>query len=662
MSNPREASASPESEGVVRRMPADLANQIAAGEVVERPASAVKELVENAIDAKAQRIRVDLEDGGLKLIRVSDDGVGMTRADAALCVERHASSKLTHRSQLFAISTLGFRGEALPSIASVSRFTLLTKPRGAIGGTRVHIEGGGAPQVTDASSPPGTEVAVRDLFYNTPARLKFLRTATTEVRHVIEVVERLALPHPEIAFQVTHNGRTLLDYPAVASGMDRIHSILGDPESRGMYALEQAEQDGVKATGYFGQPAVNRRTNAGMWTFVNGRYVRDRSVQSAIRTAYEGLIDRSRFPLAVLFLEVPVRAVDVNVHPMKTEVRFHDSQSVFRASRRAFVQSLAACPWRPQADASLASQRVAAVVTASGPVPTQTSLPSVQQNWYSSARLDSTESPGHSAIPGSASRTTPGATSTRNYVLRSEEPASPPQMAEPVSDLWTAASDELIVPPALDDSGPLAARRGSRDESLPRGFFENLHYIGTFKATYLLASDGPSLIVVDQHAAHERITYEKLRVSWQSRRAEAQPLLVPRVMSFDSLRTAILIDQLPFFQTLGFDLEPFGGQDFALKSVPAMLHGASVDALLRDALDELGETGNSRRIDQAVDAVLIRMACHGSVRAGQTLSGEQVLALFRELDRIDFGANCPHGRPVWFRMTLAEIEKRFDRR
>lgn len=660
MSNPSEASASIESEGIVRRMPTDLANQIAAGEVVERPASAVKELVENAIDAGARRVRVDLEEGGLKLIRVSDDGSGMSRSDAALCVERHASSKLTHRSQLFAISTLGFRGEALPSIASVSRFTLLTKPRGAIGGTRVQIEGGGPPLVIDASSPPGTEVAVRDLFYNTPARLKFLRADTTEVRHVVEVVQRLSLPHPDISFQVTHNGRTLLDYPAVSSGMDRIHSVLGDPDSRGVYALEPAEQDGVKASGYFAQPAVSRRTNAAMWMFVNGRYVRDRSIQSAIRVAYEGLIDRSRFPVAVLFLQVPVRAVDVNVHPMKTEVRFHDSQAVFRASRRTFVLSLAACPWRPSAPDSPCSGPTLPVSMVSGPVPVQAALPAVQQNWYASQRVGESVAPRPPSPAGSLEPPLHHV-APRNYVLRDDPTPSGPGQSENSLNVSVAGTDDRtssLTPDARERLTP----QSSRGDGLPRGFFESLHFIGTFKANYLLASDGPSLVVVDQHAAHERITYEKLRISWRSRRAEAQPLLVPRIISLDSLRTAILLDHLPFFNALGFQLEPFGGQDFALKSVPAMLQGASVDALLRDALDELAETGSSRRIDQAIDAVLIRIACHSSVRAGQTLSGEQVLALFRELDRIDFGANCPHGRPVWFRMTLAEFEKRFDRR
>ncbi len=637
-------------------MPADLSNQIAAGEVVERPASAVKELVENAIDAGARRIRIDLEDGGLKLIRVSDDGSGMGRIDAALCIERHASSKLTHRSQLFAIGTLGFRGEALPSIASVSRFSLLTKPHGAIGGTRVVIEGGQAPLVSDASSPPGTEVTVRDLFYNTPARLKFLKSQTTELRHVVEVIERLALPHPHVGFALTHNGRMLLEHPPVTDHLDRIVSVLGRDEAKGLYTLDPAEQDGVQASGFYGQPAISRRTNNGMWVFVNGRYVRDRAIQSAIRVAYEGLIDRSRYPVGVVFLKVPVRAVDVNVHPMKIEVRFHDAQAVFRATRRAFVQSLASSPWRPQAaDAPLLTAPTGPIPRGLvGPAAVQMALPEAGQQVY--------RAPASGPV-GPISERLP----SRSYVLqdspgdaRDNAPATGASSPGTAQDSGAAASARSAASVLSSAIAPAAALPIG---STPRaGYFESLHYIGTFNATYLLASDGPHLVVVDQHAAHERITYEALRSSWSQRRAERQPLLIPRVVSFDSLRAAVLAEHLEFFDALGYSIEPFGGQDFALKAVPALLVQGSHDALLRDALDELADSGHSRRVDQAVDNVLIRMACHGSVRAGQTLSPEQVLALFRDLDRIDFGANCPHGRPVWFQMGLPEIEKRFDRR
>ena len=306
-------------------MPEDLANQIAAGEVVERPASAVKELVENALDAGATRIRVELERGGLERIRIVDDGCGMTADDSRLCIERHATSKLTDKAQLFAIGTFGFRGEALPSIASVSRFALTTKPHGALGGTRVRVDGGVVVEVADAGCPPGTEIEVQDLFFNTPARLKFLKQETTELRHVTESVQRIALAHPNVHITVAHNGRTYLDFPRVTNLAERLLVVLGRDDASMVYPLEPAEQDGVRCTGFFGQPTLSRRTSATIWTFVNGRFVRDKTVMSAIRVGYDSMIDRGRYPVALLELEVALDAVDVNVHQMKTEVSFHDT-------------------------------------------------------------------------------------------------------------------------------------------------------------------------------------------------------------------------------------------------------------------------------------------------------------------------------------------------
>lgn len=592
----------------VSRMPDDLANQIAAGEVVERPASAVKELVENAIDAGARRVRVDLEEGGLRLIRVTDDGCGMDRSDAALCVERHATSKLTSPDQLFEISTLGFRGEAIPSIASVSRFRMLTKPHGELGGTRVVVDGGAPAEISDAGCPAGTEIEVRELFFNTPARLKFLKTRSTELKHSIEAVQRLALPNPGIGFVVTHNGRTVVELPAVEAWSDRVYGVVGDADARQLYEARPAEQDGASCTGFYGAPSLTRRTSAGVWTFVNGRFVRDRTITSAIRAGYEGMLDRGRHPVVVLAIQVPPRAVDVNVHPMKIEVRFHDASSVFRAVRRAIATSLADAPW------------VGDELRSSGDAkPT--------------ADSDGTPGPTQEHIP------------VRSYTLHTTRTFEPGARAVAAPDALTHRL------PAPADSAPPEA-----------GFFASLHYIGSFRGTYLLANDAHGLVVVDQHAAHERITFEVLRRAWTERRRERQPMLFPAVLHLDSLRSALLADHVAFFETVGFEIEPFGGTDWALKAVPSILARARADALIRDALDELAEAGGSTRIEEAADAVLLRMACHGSVRAGDSLTEREVHALFEQLDRIDFGGNCPHGRPVYFRMTLDELERRFERR
>jgi DNA mismatch repair protein MutL len=607
-------------------MPEDLANQIAAGEVVERPASAVKELVENALDAGATRIRVELERGGLERIRIVDDGCGMTADDARLCIERHATSKLTDKAQLFAIGTFGFRGEALPSIASVSRFALTTKPHGALGGTRVRVDGGVVVEVADAGCPPGTEIEVQDLFFNTPARLKFLKQETTELRHVTESVQRIALAHPNVHITVAHNGRTYLDFPRVTNLAERLLVVLGRDDASMVYPLEPAEQDGVRCTGFFGQPTLSRRTSATIWTFVNGRFVRDKTVMSAIRVGYDSMIDRGRYPVALLELEVALDAVDVNVHPMKTEVRFHDTQAVFRAVRRSIAQSVSAAPWVPLGAPTFAPARPPERSDAIGsaPVPEQVGLPVKSYSLH------------RSVSGGSASR----------YGWSGD--------AEPVAVV--AASG------ARTEHASTLSLRLPEPEDGGATFFQALTYLGHLRGTYLLAADAAGLVVVDQHAAHERITFEVLRLAWRDRRTQSQPMLVPQVLELDPVRAGTLTDALEFFARLGFEIEPFGGTDFALKAAPAVLTGRKLVPMIYDTLDELAEHGNSDRLTAAVDAILVRMACHGSIRAGDTLTADEVFALFRDLDRVDFGANCPHGRPVYFRMSIEELETRFERR
>lgn len=612
-------------------MPDDLADQIAAGEVVERPASAVKELVENAIDAEATRIRVELEEGGLRLLRVTDDGVGMIPDDAERCVLRHATSKIVSKEDLFAIGTLGFRGEALPSIASVSRFSLLTRARGTAEGTRVVIEGGRLVEVCAAGAPPGTEVTVRELFFNTPARLKFLKARSTELKHVVETIQRLAFAYPGIGFVLVHNGRSVLDLPPVTRPSDRVFAILGSKEAEGLFELEPAEQDGASCGGFFSMPTLSRRNNSGIWAFVNGRFVRDNTIMAAVRQGYQGMVDRGRSPIAILHISVPPSAVDVNVHPAKTEVRFHDSSAVFRAVRRSIANSLASAPWVPRAEGPDAGEE--------------------REVWRSGV----TE---NARVPRDASNeplTSQIALPVRSYTLHGPEWGSGRVTSEvPVSVSRTGFGEERR------DAEPAPAQAST--PSPDAGYFEGLHYVGCIHNAYLLASDGRGLVVVDQHAAHERITFERLRTGWRERRYSAQPLLVPRVLSLDATRAAVLADNLEFFAALGFEIEPFGGCDFALKSAPAVLRSGAHEAILIDAIDELGETGHSGRVDEAIDAVLLRMACHGSIRAGDRVGVDEVYRLFRELDQVDFGANCPHGRPVYFRMSLEELETRFERR
>lgn len=606
----------------VFRMPEDLANQIAAGEVVERPASALKELIENAIDAGATHIKVDIEEGGLRLLRVTDDGSGMSEADAVAAMERHATSKLRSADDLFRISTLGFRGEALPSIASVSRFEMVTKLHGALEGIRLRVEGGGQPVVEPAGCPAGTQITIRDLFFNTPARLKFLKTRGTEVKHCIEAVQHLALARPEVGFTVVSEGRTVLDWPAVADRAGRIFSYFGRPDADQIHPTEVAVLGPVSASGFIGEPSLSRRTSAQVITFVNGRYVRDRLLASAVRVAYQHLVDRARYPVSVLYLELPYDAVDVNAHPMKTEVRFHQPDEAFRAIRRAVSNTLAAAPWVRRAPTNGATQP--ATSAPAGPV---------------AQPLDF--APALSSL------------SAFDLAPLTHQPAR-------TYRLDRGSERGLSFAPAPERPAPVS--RPADAPTHARGFFSALHYLAAFKATYLLAADGDGLVVVDQHAAHERITFEALRLSWKRERLPQQPMLIPAILTFSAVQSAVLEAHLDFFEALGFELEPFGGNDFALKAVPAIFLKARHHKLLQDAIEELAETGQSARVEEAFDAVLSRMACHGSVRAGDNLSHDEVRRLFADLDAVDFGANCPHGRPVWFRMTLAELETRFGRR
>lgn len=606
----------------VFRMPEDLANQIAAGEVVERPASALKELIENAIDAGATHIKVDLEEGGLRLLRVTDDGSGMSEADAVAAMERHATSKLRSADDLFRISTLGFRGEALPSIASVSRFEMVTKLHGALEGIRLRVEGGGQPVVEPAGCPAGTQMTIRDLFFNTPARLKFLKTRGTEVKHCIEAVQHLALARPEVGFTVVSEGRTVLDWPAVADRAGRIFSYFGRPDADQIHPTEVAVLGPVSASGFIGEPSLSRRTSAQVITFVNGRYVRDRLLASAVRVAYQHLVDRARYPVSVLYLELPYDAVDVNAHPMKTEVRFHQPDEAFRAIRRAVSNTLAAAPWVRRAPSFGTTQQTTQEPT--GPVPQPLDFAPALSSLSAFDLAPLTHQP------------------ARTYRLD------------------RGSERGLSFAPAPERPGPVS--RPAEAPTHARGFFSALHYLAAFKATYLLAADGDGLVVVDQHAAHERITFEALRLSWKRERLPQQPMLIPAILTFSAVQSAVLEAHLGFFETLGFELEPFGGNDFALKAVPAIFLKARHHKLLQDAIEELAETGQSARVEEAFEAVLSRMACHGSVRAGDNLSHDEVRRLFADLDAVDFGANCPHGRPVWFRMTLAELETRFGRR
>ncbi len=625
----------------VHRLSEALANQIAAGEVVERPAAAVKELVENALDAGAGRVEVRLVDGGRRRLEVVDDGSGMGREDALLALERHTTSKLSLAADLFDLRTFGFRGEALPSIASVSRMTLTTRPAGAVAATRIRIEGGKVLAVEEAGAPPGTRVEVDDLFFNVPARLKFLKSRATEQGHVVDWVSHLALANPEVAFSVSESGRALFKAERAGELKERIAAVLGRELFEGLHRLD-ARVGEVFLTGYCAGPGRQNATSREIFTFVNGRYVREKSLLAAVARAYEGVLQVGRSPAAVLFIEVPPGKVDVNVHPQKLEVRFSEPREVFEAVFRSVRDLLAGSPWLSKAPARTYALRPS---------------PAAQQR--SDSGTEELSSPPRPIAPPHSAPQEP------SWVPRQERIAG-------ALSRWATRQGQRESP----DERPLIARDSATDppnpppvepgqeqgESGPVLRLAELRYLGQVHRTYLVLEAPEGLVLLDQHAAHERVLYERFRAERAGEAKEGVPLLVPRTLEFSAADARLIESALDELRDLGFDLEPFGGSTFSLTAVPAALEGADANRLLRQLAQELRQTGTPSAADRLEEALLARMACHAAVRAGDALSPEEAKALLVTLDGTPFHAQCPHGRPVVVRFDAARLEELFQRK
>jgi len=602
----------------IRRLPETVVNRIAAGEVIERPAAAVKELVENAIDARATRIDVTLGDGGRSLIAVVDDGVGMTADELALAIERHATSKLPD-DDLLHISTLGFRGEALPSIGAVSRLTIVSRPRSASEAWSIAIEGGQVGKPMPAAHPPGTRVEVRDLFYATPARLKFLKGERAELAAAIDAVERLAMAHPDVAFYVTADGRTPVRLPAAASLPDlergaeaarlaRVAAVVGQEFFDNALAIN-AEREGVKLTGHAGLPTYHRATAGAQYLFVNGRPVRDKLLAGAVRGAYADFLARDRHPVVALFLHVPPDQVDVNVHPAKAEVRFRDSGLVRGLIVASLRHALAEAGHR-------ASTTVA--IGALGAF-----------------------RPGTGAAPG------PGPAFARAFAPSALAEAAAAYQA-PLSGLGTApavAVAKAEAPPApVNDAWPLGAARAQIHE------------------TYIVAQTADGIVIVDQHAAHERLVYERMKQQIDAGGIARQALLVPEIVELEEAAVARLVARTAEFAELGLVLEAFGPGAVAVREVPALLGDVDVPGLVRDLADELAEFGTALSLKEKLADVCGTLACHGSVRAGRRLSADEMNALLRQMEATPHSGQCNHGRPTYVELKLADIERLFGRR
>ena len=583
----------------IHRLPDAVVNRIAAGEVIERPASVVKELVENALDAGASSVTVEADDGGRTRLRILDDGVGMAPDDARLALERHATSKIETEHDLETIATFGFRGEALPSIRSVSRFCLRTRPRDAEVGLELRAEGGVGGTERQVAMPYGTDVEVGELFFNVPARRKFLKSDRTESAAVIETVRALALAHPGVRFTLRSNGRTVLDLAPDRDVAARARAVFGPEGLDGLFPLDYEGR--VRLVGMLGRPDLTRRTPSGVTLFVNRRWVRDRTLQRALVDGYGTLLERGTWPVAVLFLDVPPGLVDVNVHPAKAEVRFHESAHVFGEVRSAVTACLADAPWLGGALPPPGIYPVDDAHVSGGP------RGAVLTGWSVSSR------PGAAAwFPTDAGR-------------------------QGALGLGAGADDA----PACGDE--------------PVGFFSGLRYVGQVGGTYLLCETTGALVVIDQHAAHERVTFQRLRTAFAAREVATQRLLFPQRVELPADLAPILEEHAADLVALGLHVRPFGEHSFVVEEVPALLAHADAARLVQDLTDELRATAHARAFVDHVDAVLSRMACHASKRAGDVLTREAAEALLRALDEVDFKANCPHGRPVVTTRSFDEV-------
>ncbi len=603
---------------VIRVLPPELINQIAAGEVIERPSSVVKELVENSLDAGATRIEVDIEQGGARLIRVRDDGGGIAPDELPLAVASHATSKIGSFDDLEHVASMGFRGEALASVSSVARFALTSRARGAEAAFRIEVDGGKLQAARPAQHPPGTSVEVRDLFYNVPARRKFMRAERTEFAHIDDLLKSLALARSGVEFRLSHNGKPVRVWKAARdeqAALARVADVLGEEFPERSLRIDHAAA-GLRLSGWVGLPTASRGQPDSQFFYVNGRLVRDRVVAHAVRQAYADVLFHGRHPAFVLYLELDPVGVDVNVHPAKHEVRFREQRLVhdflFRSLHEALAQTRAGQAMQPAAAAELASA-------------------------HAGVAAPSSYGGGWSGGPATQNRLSLGV------------------REQPLADYAALLGESA---PRVDSSGwaaPIMAP-DSPEQAPPLGFA-----IAQLKSIYVLAENEHGLVLVDMHAAHERITYEKLKAARAANHLRSQVLLVPLSLAVSAKEAAAAEEHAEALAAWGLELSRGGPSAVVVRRIPALLEGADVSQLTRDVLAELAQHGSSRRLQELENELLSTMACHGSVRAGRRLSLPEMNALLREMEATERSGQCNHGRPTWTQLSLAELDRLFLR-
>jgi len=646
---------------VIRILPEAVANKIAAGEVVERPASVVKELMENSVDAGGERVEVAVEAGGKRLVRVVDDGCGMTHDDALLAFERHSTSKIRSAEDLFQISTLGFRGEALPSIAAVSRLELETRHASESAGTRVEVAGGRLRDVKEIAWSRGTRVEVRDLFFNTPARRKFLKSESTELGHIATLVTHYALAHFQKSFRLTSLTNEILNVSPVASARERVYQVMGhqlleqlveiSPVERRMSAALAAEtaEEGeqpeepvvVRVSGFVSRPEVQKLNRNQIYFFVNRRLVRDRLILHAITEAYRNILPASVFPVALIFLELPASEVDVNVHPSKTEVRFR---------RAAFLHDLVRD--------SIRQALVAARPVAAFPMPKASRAPSPDLDEAEAAERISEEPPLLRGAEVHVPRSVPAAPrGTRDFQLSSPRPA-PETGTLPLEGAALSVYEPPVPsPPTTVEREGEVAPAGSGVSEFPA----DLHPLGQVQDSFIVATNAEGLWIIDQHVAHERVLFERHLRQRREKKVEGQRLLLPIIVGLTPQQLAAFQDIAEELDANGFEVEPFGQRTVAVKTSPAEIRADEVERLLLEILESVGREAHGLSLDDLRLKIATSVACHAAIKVNMPLERKKMEWLLRELGKTECPMSCPHGRPIVLRYGLKEIQKAFKR-
>ncbi len=632
----------------IRKLDPHIANQIAAGEVIERPANAVKELVENALDAGARRITIDIEEGGKKLIRVRDDGSGMNASDAVLALQRHATSKLRDADDLFAIRTLGFRGEALPSIAAVSRIELTSQEADAEAGVKLIVEAGTVLDVSEIGATPGTEIVIQNLFYNTPARFKFLKSDAAEAGRIGEMIGHLALAYPDVAFRLRHNGTESLRAEAGGNAMNAVVSVLGRETARQMLPIapsSEAHTSEIRVTGFVGRPQLTRANRNHQIFFVNGRVVKNRTLQHAVAASYEGLLHgHGRYPIAVIFIQIPPNSVDVNVHPTKSEVRFAREWEVHHAVRIAMRETLVASQLAP--DWGLGER---AAIAPSAPVITPTPSPSLNptevqdyRGYYQPVAPrggDFDEFREVSRAPSSFGGVN-GSSSLPGWPN-----AAPQNLSANQSTLYGNLNQQTL--PDMEEPAPTTLRLR------PLAQISN--------NAYILCEGEDGLYIVCQHRAHERILADRAIAAAEGRPVQSQHLVIPYTLDIGPRASAALDENGALLKDLGWEIEAFGGSSVLVRAVPALVANKDYEVAFQDLLDELVAGGAVQSLADRRKKLLTMLACKNAIKAGDPLQMEQIQQLLEDLMTVPNPSICPHGQPILIKISTLELDKKFER-